>query len=53
MNQNLVGTTYAMEGYVVSFFKAEWKVCDTGSTHWASSLNLWPYGQSIKIIIIK
>ena len=40
MNRNLVGSIYMyyMEGSVLSFFKAEWKVGDTGSTHWASSL---------------
>jgi hypothetical protein len=27
-----------MEGSVLSFHKAEWKVNDTGSAHWASSL---------------
>jgi hypothetical protein len=27
------------EGSVLSFLKAEWKVSDTGSVHWASSLN--------------
>jgi hypothetical protein len=27
-----------MEGSVLSFLKAEWKVSDTGSTHWASSI---------------
>jgi hypothetical protein len=26
-----------MEGSVISFLKAEWKVSDTGSGHWASS----------------
>jgi hypothetical protein len=26
-----------MEGSVLSFLKAEWKVSDTGSVHWASS----------------
>ena len=26
-----------MEGAVWSFLKAEWKVSDTGSAHWASS----------------
>ena len=26
-----------MEGCVLSFLKAEWKVSDTGSAHWASS----------------
>jgi hypothetical protein len=25
-----------MEGSVLSFLKAEWKVSDTGSAHWAS-----------------
>jgi len=29
-----------MEGCVLSFLKAEWKVSDTGSAHWASSLYL-------------
>ena len=29
-----------MEGSVLSFLKAEWKVSDTGSAHWASSLFL-------------
>jgi hypothetical protein len=29
-----------MEGSVLSFLKAEWKVSDTGSAHWASSLCL-------------
>ena len=28
-----------MEGSVLSFLKAEWKVSDTGSAHWASSLH--------------
>jgi hypothetical protein len=27
-----------MEGSVLSFLKADWKVSDTGSAHWASSL---------------
>ena len=27
-----------MEGCILSFLKAEWKVSDTGSAHWASSL---------------
>jgi hypothetical protein len=27
-----------MEGSVLSFLNAEWKVSDTGSAHWASSL---------------
>jgi hypothetical protein len=29
-----------MEGSVLSFLKAEWKVSDTGSAHWASSISL-------------
>ena len=29
-----------MEGSVLSFLKAEWKVSDTGSAHWSSSI-LW------------
>ena len=28
---------WPMEGSVLSFLKAEWKVSDTGSAHWASS----------------
>ena len=34
-----------MEGSVLSFLKAEWKVSDTGSAHWASSYyqHLWIY----------
>jgi hypothetical protein len=27
-----------MEGSVLSFLRSEWKVSDTGSAHWASSL---------------
>ena len=27
-----------MEGSVLTFLKAEWKVSDTGSAHWASSV---------------
>jgi hypothetical protein len=41
MNRNLVGSIYMyVEGSVLSFLKAEWKVSDTGSAHWASSLLL-------------
>jgi hypothetical protein len=29
-----------MEGSVLSFLKAEWKVSDTGSAHWASGLSI-------------
>jgi hypothetical protein len=35
MNWNLVEAP--MEDSVLSFLKAEWKVRDTGSAHWASS----------------
>ena len=31
-----------MEGSVLSFLKAEWKVSDTGSVGWASSFLKWP-----------
>jgi hypothetical protein len=31
-----------MEGSVLSFLKAEWKVSDTGSVGWASSLIIHP-----------
>jgi len=31
-----------MEGYVLSFLKAEWMVNDTDSAHWtSSSFSLW------------
>ena len=30
-----------MGGSVLSFLKAEWKVSDTGSAHWASSYMSW------------
>jgi hypothetical protein len=30
-----------MEGSVLSFLKAEWKVSDTGSAYWASSFILF------------
>ena len=47
MNRNLVGSIYictCMKGSVLSFLKAEWKVSDTGSAHWASSLDsLWNF----------
>jgi hypothetical protein len=35
-----------MEGSVLSFLKAEWKVSDTGSAHWASSL-FWDKKNSV------
>jgi hypothetical protein len=35
MNRYLVGTTYGR--FCIKFLKAEWKVSDTGSAHWASS----------------
>jgi hypothetical protein len=33
-----------MEGSVLSFHKAEWKLSDTGSAHWASGLYQWSLG---------
>jgi hypothetical protein len=35
-----------MEGSVLSFHKAEWKVSDTGSAHWASSTDMSWLGRS-------
>jgi hypothetical protein len=32
-----------MEGSVLSFLKAKWKVSDTGSAHWASN---WLFAQN-------
>jgi len=37
-----------MEGSVLSFLKAEWKVSDTGSAHWASSFHLF----QMKFVVI-
>ena len=42
-----------MEGSVLSFLKAEWKVSDTGSAHWASSSNLSYVIRLAKINVIK
>jgi hypothetical protein len=44
-----------MEGSVLSFLKAEWKVSNTGSAHWVSSsiyhvLECNPYDMKKKII---
>ena len=48
-----------MEGSVLSFLKAEWKVSDTGSAHWASSFamlgdsdlifGIWVYNDELQI----
>ena len=35
-----------MEGSVLNFLKAKWKLSDTGSAHWASSLVSWHYKYS-------
>ena len=40
-----------MEGSVLGFLKAEWKVSDTGSDHWASSL-IYIYDKKIKQIYL-
>jgi hypothetical protein len=37
MNRNLNWWEAPMEGSVLNFLKAEWKVSDTGSAYWASS----------------
>ena len=42
-----------MEGSVLSFLKAEWKVSDTGSAHWASSYNFFPPSYAIRPIYPK
>ena len=39
-----------MEGSVLSFLKAEWKVSDTGSAHWVSSLNIVNKDQMPKVV---
>ena len=45
-----------MEGSVLSFLKAEWKVSDTGSDHWASSfkkncIQTWQkYSSMIRVV---
>ena len=40
-----------MEGSVLSFLKAEWKVSDTGSAHWASSIDLVTVSTIIVIVL--
>jgi hypothetical protein len=37
-----------MGGSVLSFLKAEWKVSDTGSAHWASSFIICRYLNLVK-----
>ena len=46
MNRNLVGSR---EGSVLSFLKAEWKVSDTCSAHWGSSLYM-PTPETLEFI---
>jgi hypothetical protein len=41
-----------MEGSVLSFLKAEWKVSDTGSAHWASSCNLQSQVRTHTVLVI-
>jgi hypothetical protein len=41
-----------MEGSVLSFLEAEWKVSDTGSAHWASSF-YWPYKLEIYLSVLR
>jgi hypothetical protein len=43
---NRSGWNEKSEGSVLSFLKAEWKVSDTGSAHWASSLIVWHLSNS-------
>jgi hypothetical protein len=40
-----------MEDYVLNFLKAEWKVSDTNSTHWASDLNSYEYQEIAHIYL--
>jgi hypothetical protein len=40
-----------MEDYVLNFLKAEWKVSDTDSTHWASDLNSYEYQEIAHIYL--
>jgi hypothetical protein len=42
-----------MEGSVLSFLKAEWKVSDTGSAHWASSFALFFKLQILHLITVE
>jgi len=41
-----------MEGSVLSFLKAEWKVNNTGSAHWASSYYYYKFAQTIVWVLI-
>ena len=36
-----------MEGSVLNFLKAEWKMSNTGSAHWASSLKSPFYNEKV------
>ena len=41
-----------MEGSVLSFLKAEWKVSDTDSVHWASSLVFFSFYPKFRVILL-
>jgi hypothetical protein len=41
-----------MEGSVLSFLKAEWKVSDIGSAHWASSLLFYNLPETANSVLI-
>jgi hypothetical protein len=41
-----------MEGSVLNFLKAEWKVSDTGSAHWASNCNLQSRVRAHAVLVI-
>jgi hypothetical protein len=43
----------AMGGSVLSFLKAEWKVSDTGSAHWASSMEICFFFQFFFLLQLK
>jgi hypothetical protein len=40
-----------MEGSVLNILKAEWKVSDTSSAHWASNLNSYKYQEIAHIYL--
>jgi hypothetical protein len=42
-----------MEGSVLSFLKAEWKVSDTGSAHWAYSLLIHSNSMTLTSLLLK
>ena len=43
----------SMEGSIVSFLKAQWKMSDTGSAHWASSMVFNATFNNISVLLVE